>query len=345
MSKLDTSFAGRARVLVTGAGGAAGIAVIRALDGHAATIFAGDCDPLATGLHLVEPSKRLVLPRGDDPLFAQSLAELCSTHELNVLVPTVDEELIAVARAAEELRERGIVALCPSAEALETCLDKHALMQALADVVACPRSSLLDRHFDAGDWEFPVAVKPRTGRGGRGFRVLDSAAGLADLPHDGSLLVQEFLPGAEYSVDVLVDRRGEVAAAVPRERLRVDSGVAVVARSVADDELQAAAGECARALGLRGASNVQLRRARNGRPKLLEINPRFPGTVALTIASGVDLPLLALADFLGEELPPDCGEFEPVGIVRMLAETVVDADELRGASATLTPEVTPSLHS
>ena len=43
----------RARVLVTGAGGAAGIAVIRALGPAGHRIHAGDCDPLATGLHLV----------------------------------------------------------------------------------------------------------------------------------------------------------------------------------------------------------------------------------------------------------------------------------------------------
>jgi carbamoyl-phosphate synthase large subunit len=344
MSSLDTDFAARARVLVTGAGGAAGIAVIRALDEVVGDLHAGDCDRLATGLHLVAPDRRILLPRGDDPWFAEHLASICVDRAINVVIPTVDEELIAVARAREALERHGIIALCPSTQALETCLDKHALMETLSHVAVAPQSALLDEHFEPGAWEFPVAVKPRTGRGGRGFCVVDDAAGLDRMPHDGSLLVQEYLPGAEYSVDVLVCSDGHVAAAVPRDRLRVDSGVAVVACSLHDELLEDAAGECAREVGLRGPANVQLRRDRAGAPKLLEINPRFPGTVALTIASGVDLPLLALADAMGEPIPEDAGTFEPVGIVRMLAETVVPVAELVDGVPPRAGRAAPSLH-
>ena len=54
---------------------------------------------------------------------------------------------------------------------------------------------------------------------------------LAGFPRDGTLLVQEFVPGEEYSVDVLASRDGRIAAAVPRARLKVDSGIAVAART------------------------------------------------------------------------------------------------------------------
>ncbi len=318
----------RARVLVSGAGGAAGIAVIRALGPAGHRIHAGDCDPLATGLHLVAPDHRAVLPRGDAPDFAAAVLQLCLEREINVVIPTVDEELIALARLRPRFAEHGIVVLCPSTEALELCLDKHALVEAVRDVVACPRTEVLDVRFDSETWPLPMIVKPRTGRGGEGFQVISDAQSLALLPRDGTLIAQQLLPGEEYSVDVLVDREGRVVAAVPRVRLRVDSGVAVVSRTLHDPELEHAAGRCARAAGIHGAANVQFRRDEEGTPRLLEINPRFPGTLAVTIASGVNLPALALADALGADLPEDAGRFTPVGMVRMLSDTVVDAREL-----------------
>ena len=127
---------------------------------------------------------------------------------INVVIPTVDEELIALARSRPRFAEHGIVVLCPSAEALERCLDKHALVEAVRDVVACPRTELLDERFDSETWALPMIVKPRTGRGGEGFQVIDDAQSLGLLPRDGTLIAQELLPGEEYSVDVLIDRDG-----------------------------------------------------------------------------------------------------------------------------------------
>ena len=323
----------RSRVLVTGAGGAAGIAGIRALGAAGHRVHAGDCDALATGLHLVPAENRVLLPRGENPEFAGAVLRACLEGEVNVLIPTVDEELIALAHSREAFSEHGIVVICPSASSLATCLDKFALVNKLRDVVACPRTEVLDEHFDGGGWELPLIVKPRTGRGGQGFQVIRDSEGLDQLPRDGSLIAQELLPGEEYSVDVLVGREGFVVAAVPRVRMRVDSGVAVVSRTLHDPELEHAAGRCAQVAGIRGVANVQLRRDTDGTPRLLEINPRFPGTLAVTIASGVNLPELALADALGEQLPEDAGDFTPVGMVRMLADMVVDARELETHAA------------
>ncbi|MDH5333529.1 MAG: ATP-grasp domain-containing protein [Thermoleophilia bacterium] len=333
-----------ARVLVTGAGGAAGIAVIRALSPAGHAVYAADCDPLATGLHIVPRSRRCLLPRGDDPRFASALLGECRRRGIDVVVPTVDEELRPLADARHLFAEHGVVVLSSEAEALATCLDKHALVEAVRGIVPCPATELLDPWFEPEAWIFPVIVKPRTGRGGAGVELVADAAGLDRFPHDGSHIVQEHLPGEEYSVDVLVDHGGAVVAAVPRVRLRVESGVAVVARTVRDADLEAAAGRCAQAAGIRGGANVQFRRDADGVARLLEINPRFPGTLAITVASGVNLPTLALADALGVPLPDDAGVFAEIGMVRMLEDVVVDVRDLEvPAASTSSPADTLSV--
>ena len=137
------------------------------------------------------------------------------------------------------------------------------------------------------------------------------------------MIIQEYLPGAEFSVDVLSDTRGVVRAAVPRVRLKVDSGIAVAGRTVRDATLQAAAGVVAQRMGLTFVANVQFKRDAAGVPRLLEVNARFPGTMPLTVAAGVNMPRLALDLVRGRALPPNVGEFTEVGIVRTWADHVI----------------------
>jgi carbamoyl-phosphate synthase large subunit len=216
-------------------------------------------------------------------------------------------------------------------------LDKLALAQRCAGVVRVPRTELLGPAIDPASWTYPLIIKPRTGSGSRGIVSVGSAAGLAALDRSPALLVQEFLPGEEYSIDVLADASGHVIASVPRLRARVDSGVSVGGRSVHDPELIAFGRIVAEATGITYVANVQCKRDADGRPALLEVNPRMPGTLGLTIASGVDMPRLALAALRGEPLPGTM-DFRERAVVRFLDERVLDpADianvglDLRGA--------------
>ena len=168
---------------------------------------------------------------------------------------------------------------------------------------------------------------------GRGVRLVQSAAQLSAIPRDGSHLVQEYLPGEEYSVDVFSDQHCVVRAAVPRERLKVDSGVAVTARTVRDEELEQLARKVVERVGLSFVVNVQFRRDRVGIPCLLEVNPRFPGTMPLTVEAGVPMPQLALQAALGFEDWPAELPFREVAVVRHWQEVYVDPAELDHGSS------------
>src|SRR5262245_27390486 len=87
------------RVLVTGTGGPSGFSFMRALRDDALEFFSADIDPHAPGLFLVDPAHRLLLPRGDDPSFVGVMLELCREHGIDVVVPTVDTELVPMAES------------------------------------------------------------------------------------------------------------------------------------------------------------------------------------------------------------------------------------------------------
>ncbi|MFJ4224316.1 ATP-grasp domain-containing protein [Microbacterium sp. NPDC089695] len=315
-----------ARVLVTGAGGPAGVAVIRSLLRRAdLTVFAADMDGWASGIYLVPPERRRLVPPGRDDDFVAAIARMVHDDELDLVISTVDVELVALAGRRDELSPAVLAA--PSEQTLTTALDKVLLAESCESTGRSPRTVLAGDQALAVDWDFPVFAKPRQGAGSRGIRLVPDRAALEALPVDEGLIVQDFLPGEEYSVDVIADAAGRVVAAVPRTRARVDSGVAIAGRTVHDPELVETATLIAEAIGLVGVANVQLRRDAAGRAMLLEVNPRFPGALPLTIAAGVDIPSLVADMYLGIELPAAV-PFREVASVRFLEDVIVEIDDV-----------------
>jgi carbamoyl-phosphate synthase large subunit len=319
---------GITRVLVTGAGGPAAIAVLRSLGADPAVeLLAADMDPWAAGLYLVPPAARTLVPAGAAPEFAATLLARCLELDVHVVVPTVDAELRPLAGARATFLAHGIDLLLAPEAALDVILDKLALAEHCAGLVRVPRTEPLGDGTDPSSWTYPLIVKPRSGSGSRGIVKVGSAAELAALDHAPGLLVQEFLPGEEFSIDVLAGADGHVIASVPRLRARVDSGVSVGGRTLHDAELESFGRAVADATGITYVANVQCKRDAAGRPSLLEVNPRIPGTLALTIASGVDMPRLALAALRGEPVPAALG-FRDCAMVRFLDERAVDPAEI-----------------
>lgn len=316
------------RILITGTGGPSGISILNDLAEGDYELFSGDIDPYATGLYLVDEDHRMLLPRGDDQAFSDRLLTICRDLEIDLVIPTVDTELLPIARRLEEFLQGGTDAVVASVETLETCLDKWELDRRCRDEVRVPATLLVDESFDPDQVVLPVIVKPRSGSGSRGIRQIDDIAGLESLERDGTLLVQELLPGPEYSLDVFATREGEVLAVVPRERLKVDSGIAITGRTSHDEELQEFGAEVARLIGLNTVANVQAKGAVEGVPALLEVNPRFPGTMPLTIAAGVDMPRLAVEEALGRGTPRGPIPFRDIAMVRYFSEHVFDYGEI-----------------
>jgi carbamoyl-phosphate synthase large subunit len=316
------------RVLVTGAGGPAGVAVIRSLLARDdVEVFAADMDGWASGLYLVASENRRIIPPGRAEGFVDEMIGLCAEDRIDVLFSTVDVELPGLAARRDELSAAGAALAAPSLETLEVCLDKFRLAGRCSPSVAVPETRLLNADGVAADWSFPVIVKPRSGAGSRGVKLIADREALEALGTDESIIIQENLPGEEFSVDVLAGLDGTVIAAVPRSRERVDSGVSIAGRTVRRPELSDTAADVARAIGLTGVANVQLRYSSTGIPALLEVNPRFPGAMPLTIAAGVDMPSLLLDLVLGRAVPSAI-DFAELANVRYLEDVFLDPSDV-----------------
>ena len=314
------------RILITGAGGAAAVSVWKSLNADHELLMS-DIDPCAAGLYLVPATHRIIIPRGDDPSFTEKMLQICKQRVINVLLATVDLELAVLSKQTNEFTGIGTQVPLSPYQTLLMCFDKHALLEKCKDHIPVPHYSLLNKENLTSMRDFPYFAKPRFSSGSRGAMVIHKLEELAALPQDNSYLVQELLPGDEYSVDIYVSAKGLPIAAVPRLRMKIDSGIAVASRSVNHPILSKLALDTALLVGIRYVANIQYKQARDGLFKLLEINPRFSGTLPLTIAAGVDIPKLLVTDIDNQPLPAGIMPYRELMVVRYWTEKYIATQE------------------
>jgi carbamoyl-phosphate synthase large subunit len=144
-------------------------------------------------------------------------------------------------------------------------------------------------------------MKPRYGSAAVGNFVihgLDELRTLGRRVQDA--LVQEFVAGAEHTLDVYCGFDGRPRCVVPRKRLEVRNGEVSKSLIVKNTRIMAVGKQVAEALGeCRGVVTVQCMLMPNGRIRVIEINPRFGGGAPLAIHAGADFPKWMLQETMG----------------------------------------------
>jgi carbamoyl-phosphate synthase large subunit len=118
------------------------------------------------------------------------------------------------------------------------------------------------------------------------------------------LLVSEYLPGDEYSVDCLA-KNGETIIAVPRIRKKMINGISVEGEFINDAEIIQYCRRIISEVKLHGNIGIQLKQSDTGKFLLLEINPRVQGTICSGLGAGINLPVLAVKQELGLNISED----------------------------------------
>jgi carbamoyl-phosphate synthase large subunit len=274
----------RPRLLFTGGGGAGSEALARLLAPHYEVFFA-DAD-LAAKPYPIADSQWLQIPLATAPEFAGEIAALCRRLAIDLFIPTVDEELLPIARLPKPL---GFDVLLPPEHFVARHLDKLVSNQFLHQAgLPAPETVAADQ----GRIGFPCIVKPRSGRGSRNVATVNSEAELQaqitlarQAPED--FVVQELVTGQEFTVMVAADQAGELRAIVPVlvERKR---GITLRAATLHDKDVIEACRAIHAADPVPGCYNIQLIKAVDGSAKPFEINPRISTTACLGLAAGVD---------------------------------------------------------
>jgi carbamoyl-phosphate synthase large subunit len=312
---------------MTGAGapGAPGIIKCLLQDDRINLVIA-DADENAIGKHLHQHF--IKIQKASEPDFIESLLKIVQQHSIQCILPLVTKELFPLSENKHKFEKLSCKVLVSSSDSIELANKKALSYQYLYKTgIAIPKFRIAKtvKEFEEaarqlGYPEHVFCFKPSESNGSRGFRIVSDKRDASDLlfsqkpdstylPYDQAikilaskpfpeLLVCEYLPGDEYSVDCLAEN-GNAKLVVPRLRKKMINGISVQGAFEKDEAIITYCTKIIQTLRLHGNVGIQLKRNENGEALLLEINPRVQGTIVSNLGVGVNLPLLAIFQELG----------------------------------------------
>jgi carbamoyl-phosphate synthase large subunit len=260
-------------------------------------------------------------PSEGSAAFLDRLRYIGQSIPIQVVLPTLDAEIMPYIHLVPELEKMGIRTFLPTEEQfkLRSKTKLGELRERLG--IRVPRSANV---ADVSELErqgvnlgYPLMVKGQ-------FYDAYKAATLDEAVHHFNkirmswglpVVVQEYLKGEEYNTVAVGDGRGGCVGAVSmRKTIVTEKGKGFGGVVVADPDLDRFSKEAIAGLGWRGPLELEaLKAQRDGQYYLLEVNPRFPAWVRLATGAGQNLPLVVLKLALGEEIgplpPPQSGKF------------------------------------
>jgi carbamoyl-phosphate synthase large subunit len=266
-------------------------------------IHGADATRLSPAIQLVD--KAHIVPAIAGGKYIETLLGLVRRARIDLLIPLIDTELPHLSAAADQFAERGCMALISSESVVHTCSDKLATYDLLRSAgIDTPRTWPWSEAVRQKTHRFPLFLKPRAGSAGMGNYTVRS---LAELRAFGrrvpDAIVQEYVDGAEHTLDVYTGFDGKPRCVVPRKRLEVRTGEVSKGLVVKDPAIIDTGKRVAEALGdCRGVITVQCFVTPEGRIRVIEINPRFGGGAPLAIHAGADFPKWILAELTGKRV-------------------------------------------
>ena len=321
-------------VLITGAG-APGIAgTIYALrenpERKTFRIISTVINEDAVGKYLTDVFYQVPPPEEDD--YIRSLERIVRDEDVDIIIPQTTREIFILAEHMDHFRSLGAEVVVSPAESIKIANDKYLLLKRAKQInIPCPRYYLTDSETTlreaAGLLDYPrerTVVKPRISHGMRGLRILSEESwnveqllsskpeglqtdldSLVQILRRGKwpeLIVSEYLPGEEYTIDVF---RGRTTVVILRKRRSIRSGISFDAEVDLREDLIEYCTNLAVALNLKYCFGFQFKIARDGIPKLLECNPRVQGTMVASVMAGFNLIYYAVMEALGEPAAVD----------------------------------------
>jgi predicted ATP-grasp superfamily ATP-dependent carboligase len=261
--------------------------------------------------------------------YIRAIERICEEEQIDTIFPSIDPHVYVFSKNKVRLEKKGILIPIPDYEIVITPLDKYRTVRAAQEVgFPCPRTYLPESEDDlrriAEEVGFPLVLKPRFTVGGRGMEIvrdsreLSAKTRLAREKQD-TPMIQEYIPGRQKpNLNFLLGKKGELKVGFSGKQLRhfsrLNLNFPTARESSVPEPYVANAIRLVQNLGYWGAVNIETKiDARDGIPKLMEINARFAASLGNRIELGINEPLICLRIARGEEV--ETIKEYPVGIL------------------------------
>jgi carbamoyl-phosphate synthase large subunit len=291
------------------------------------------CDASAEAPALQIADKGFVVPSVEADNYVDALLTICRDQRVRLLIPALEPELPLLAMHRDRFLEIGTLPLVSSAEIVAICYDKLAAAKFLERCgLIVPRTYVelgAARHaLSRGEITFPLVVKPRWGVGSIGLAIAEDDQELhlafkttekqisysffaqvsAAAPE--RVLIQEWLSGEEYGLDIVNDLNGRHVCTFAKRKLKMRAGQTDRAITVNDEKLEKLGQLIGQQLGHVGILDCDLFASDEGY-RVIDLNPRIGGGYPFSHVAGANVPSALVAWMNGEKADPKCFQVQP----------------------------------
>lgn len=273
------------------------------------------------------------VPGAGDKAYMERILEICKMEKVDIILPFMSQELLQFQHEKERFKRAGTIVSVADNHFVEIANHKLRFYSFLKErgipvPAFFPVRSLTDLERALAELDYPerpVCVKLAESSGSRGVRILDARKSRAELllhekPNSmyislsefadtlnemnriPEMMAMEYLPGAEWSVDILADH-GKVLYMCGRESNVISASIPLEATLRENKAAYEICRQVSEAFAIDGNADFDFKCDADGAPVLMEVNPRIAATMGIFFAGGLNLPYLRIKQLLGESLP------------------------------------------
>ena len=263
-------------------------------------IFGADMTFTAPALSYCDYARKVCGMR--DEKYIPQLLDICKNDHIDVLIPTIDTDLLVLSQNERLFASEGVRVLISKSDKITICRDKnHTSVFFESCGLKAPRTY---DDYNAYDGGYPCFIKPKDGSSSIDAFKVNTAEDLVVYSQKvENYIIQPFVDGTEYTVDIFCDFDGNPIYITPRERVAVRAGE-VLKTKISNDPVMIE--ECMSIIDKFkpcGPMTVQLIKDRNtGENYYIEINPRYGGGAPLSMKAGARSAQALIRLVMGEKV-------------------------------------------
>jgi carbamoyl-phosphate synthase large subunit len=294
-----------------------GVAVIRAIrecKDFSVRIIGLSYEALEPGLYmhdLVDKTYQIPYPSGGTDSLMSRLEYIHEEEKLDLIIPNFDAELFNFIKLKDKLKGMGINTFLPDLDQFEARdkLKLYEFGQKNDFLVPADKAiyELRELKKMEDDLEYPVVVKGKFYDAviARNFDQVEKAYYKIMSKWGLPIIIQDFIKGTEINIAALGDGEGNTISVIPMRKLYItDKGKAWAGITLDDEKLIALAKKFIERTKWRGGCELEVMLTDDGKPFIMEVNPRFPAWIYLTAAAGQNQPASLVKMALGEKVAP-----------------------------------------
>lgn len=262
-------------------------------------IYGADMAGNAPALSFCDYTRKVCSMRDEN--YIPDLLKICIKDKIDMVVPTIDTDLLILSKNTAKFDEIGAKVLISKEDKIAVCRDKNntgAFFESCG--VKAPKTFNDYKNYNL---DFPCFIKPKDGSSSiNAFKVNDADELGVYAEQIEDYVIQPYIDGKEYTIDIFCDFDGNPVYIVPRERVQVRAGEVLKTRIEMNTVMIEESRRIIKKFKPCGPITVQLiHDSKTDENYYIEINPRFGGGAPLSMKAGARSAEACLKLILGQK--------------------------------------------